>query len=190
MSTKKIDALYLKGIGQDESFSFYWTNLRPLLLKYARTIGRQSTSQVEDHLIDEMVDDLLMEISEFKGYSQFSTWAYVRFRRRWIDEYRYQSGNLGYSLDSLIEDWQAQTDLDEEVSSPYEPSHEPDTERQVIVGDFAAKRLSPRQRIIWEAYRDGHTQEEIGESLSITQQRVDQIWQQILTLAKEYGAAC
>lgn len=190
MSTKKIDALYLEGKGQVDSFTFFYTNLRPLLVKYARTIGRQNSAQVEDHLVEEMVDDLMMEIGEFKGDSKFSTWAYVRFRRRFIDEYRYQSKNLGSSLDSLTEDWQTQTSLDEETTSPYEPSYTPDLETQVIVGDFAEKYLSPQQRIVLDAYREGRTQEEIGESLNISQQRIDQIWQRILILATEYGAAC
>lgn len=186
MSTKKIDALYLQGKGREDSFAFYYANLRPLLLRYARTIGRQSLRQVEDHLLDEMVDDLLMELGKFKGDSKFSTWAYVRFRRRFIDEYRYQFKNLGSSLESLQDDWSAQHSLDEDATSPYDSSYDPSIETDLIMGEVR-ERLSERQNVVLQAYFDGYTSEEIGTKLDVTRQRVEQIWGQIVSIAKNYA---
>lgn len=186
MSTKKIDALYLQGKEQEDSFAFYHTNLRPFLLKYARTIGRQNSSQVEEHLLEEMVDDLLVEIGQFQGNSKLSTWAYTRFRRRFIDEYRYQSKNLGTSLDSLLEDWTTQHSLDEDATSPYDSHYEPTMEADMIV-DEVRTRLSERQNTVLQAYIEGRTAEEIGEMLDVTRQRVEQIWGQIIDVAKSYA---
>lgn len=171
MSTKKIDSLYQEGKEQADPFTFYWMNLRPHLLKYANTIGRSSTRQVEEHLVEEMVDDLLMRLFEFKGDSKFSSWVYVIFQRRFIAEHRFQLGNLGDSL---------------EAAPSIVVIEEPDLERDAIVADFIDS-LTPRNRMIWEMYRDGHTHEEIGESLGITGRRVGQIWEQILELGKQYG---
>lgn len=186
MSTKKIDALYLQGKECEDSFAFYYANLRPFLLKFARTIGRQNSSQVEEHLLEEMVDDLLMEIGQFQGNSKLSTWAYTRFRRRFIDEYRYQSKNLGTSLDGLLEDWAAQHSLDEDATSPYDSYYEPTIESDMAVAEVR-EHLSERQNTVLQAYIDGHSPEEIGEMLDVTRQRVEQIWGQIVAIAKNYG---
>lgn len=186
MSAKKIEALYLRGKGEADPFAFYYVNLRPLLWKYARTIGRQTLDQVEDHLVDEMVDDMLMSIGNFNGGGKFSTWAYVGFRRRFIDEYRYQVKNLGSSLDSMQDDWEAKTDLDEEATSPYEPSFEPDIEQQLIVNEFK-DRLSDRQRAVLDARLEGSSFEEIAAQLSISDSRAHEIWVHVLGLATEYG---
>lgn len=175
MSTKQIDSLYELGKEQTDPFSFYWANLRPHLLKYAQTIGRLVTRQVEEHLLEEMVEDILMKIPEFNETSKFSTWAFVSFKNRFIDEYRYQEGNLGEDLE-IVPD------------GPDSEHQETTLEQDVIVADFV-ETLTPRQRMIWEMYRDGYTQEEIGSSLQISQPRVTQIWEQILELGKEYGQA-
>lgn len=190
MSVHKINAVYQQGIEQADPFSFYWTNLRPLLMKYALTIGRSTTTQVEYHLLEEMVEDLLMDLSKYNGTVKFSTWAYTVFRNRFIDEHRYQTGNIGESLESVQSDWEARQPEDAEYfTDPYTKVEESTLERDTIVAEFVDS-LAPRQRIVWEMYRDGHTQAEIGESLGIRQQSVDEIWQRILKLGEAYGAAC
>lgn len=189
MSTKKIDALYLEGKGREDSFAFYYANLRPYLWKYARAIGHQSMNHIDDHLVDEMVDDLLMDLGSFKGDSRLSTWAYVRFRRRCIAEYRFVRKNIGDSLDSLRDDWidsHAESgDMDYAVG-PYEKSEDPTQEQQVIVDDFK-QRLSDRQLAVLEDRLQGHTFEEIGERIGLTGGRAHQIWTQVLQSAQEYG---
>lgn len=197
MSTKKIDALYLQGKEQEDSFAFYYANLRPLLWKYARAIGHQSLNHIEDHLVDEMVDDLLMEIDKFEGRSSFSTWAYVRFRRKCIGEYRFMRKNLGESLDCLKEDWMESVGASEsgpsgvgagsgEYLDPYDQGEEPTQETKVIVDEFK-QRLSEKQLAVLEARLLGHTFVEIGEQLGFSGSRAHEIWVKTLELAKEYG---
>lgn len=197
MSVKKIDALYLEGKEQEDSFAFYYAHLRPLLWKYARAIGYQSMNHIDDHLVDEMVDNLLMDLGSFKGDSRLSTWAYVRFRRCCITEYRYGRKNLGDSLESLREDFIDSIGSSEsgpagvgaasgEYFDPYDRGEDPTQEQIVIVDEFK-QRLSERQSTVLEARLAGHTLEEIGAMLDVTSQRADQIWQQILRMAQEYG---
>jgi RNA polymerase sigma factor (sigma-70 family) len=186
LSTKTINAVYQQGTEQADPFTFYWENLRPLLWKYARAIGNQQKNYPDDHMISEMVDDLLMKITTYNGTSAFSSWVYTVFKHKFIDGYRYLRGNLGNSLESLQEDWEKNQPEDSSGANPYEPSTQPTRERDVIVAEFV-DTLAPRQRIVWEMYRDGHTQVEIGESLGIRQQSVDEIWQRILRLGEQYG---
>lgn len=195
MSTKKIDALYLQGKEHEDSFAFYYANLRPYLWKYARAIGHQSMNHIEDHLVDEMVDDLLMDLGSFQGHSKLSTWAYVRFRRRCIGEYRYGRKNLGDSLDSLKEDWSDSRDAQQVSASggnngdgrdPYEKSEEASQETGVIVEEFK-QSLSERRLKILEDRLLGYTFKEIGHRAGVTGTRAHEIWTQILEAAKQYG---
>lgn len=187
MSVKKIDALYLQGKGQEDSFAFYYANLRPLLLKYARTIGRSHDNQVEDHLIEEMVNDLLLDIGSFKGDSKLSTWAYVRFRRRFINEWRFQSKNLGESLEVLQEEWESrQTEEAEYFTDPFTEIEEPTQETDSILRQFRG-RLTNRQQIVFDKRREGYTFKEIGETLGISIAGAAKVWNRVLELATEYG---
>lgn len=195
MSSKKIDTLYLQGREQEDSFAFYYANLRPHLWNYARAIGHKSTNHIDDHLVDEMVDDLLLDLRSFKGDSKLSTWAYVRFRRRCITEYRYGRKNLGDSLDSLKDDWLDSQSKDqysmhtggtEFTGDPYEKTEEATQEQAVIVAEFK-QRLPERQLTVLDYRLLGYTFEEIGECLGVSGARAQQIWTQVMTSAQEYG---
>lgn len=195
MSVKQIDTLYLLGKGEEDPFSFYYTRLRPHLWKYARAVGHQSLNHIDDHLVDEMVDDLLMDFGSFKEESRLSTWAYVRFRRRCIEEYRFGKKNLGDSLESLKEDWASSRDSqsysvtggnNDDGRDPYEQAEEAYQETDVIVDEFK-QRLTFKELSVLEDRLLGHTFEEIGERQGFTAGRAHQIWSQVLGLAQEYG---
>lgn len=86
--SKKIDTLYLQGKEQVDPFTFYYNNLRPLLIQYASAICQKTLRRVDVHLVTEMVDDLLMDLGAFRGDSTFSVWVYPRFYRTCVDEIR------------------------------------------------------------------------------------------------------
>jgi RNA polymerase sigma factor (sigma-70 family) len=178
---KQIDALYRKGKEEADPFTFYYQNLRPHLLRYARHVGRQTQKQVEAHLVEEMVDDLLIDIDKFRGDSAFSTWVFVRFRRRFIGEYRFTAGNLGDSLETLTEKWDGE-------EFEFVPPEHPEEDERLILEEFRA-RLPIRQREILDARLAGHAFEEIAELLAMSKSGVFESWQRILALAEEYGEA-
>lgn len=199
MSAKQIDTLYLQGKGQDDPFSFYYANLRPLLLEYAVAIGNQHHKQIDDHQVTEMVDDLLMDLDKFEGKSSLSTWVYARFRNQWVKEFRFQRKNLGSSLsleanidrntgykDGQSMDTESRTLDYFTPHAPYTSASAPDMADQLIVEDFK-NSLSARQLDILESRIAGHTFEEIADELQLSSSRAHEIWTQILSAATEYG---
>lgn len=196
MSAKQIDTLYLQGKGQDDPFSFYYANLRPLLLEYAVAIGNQHHKQIDDHQVTEMVDDLLMDLDKFEGKSSLSTWVYARFRNQWVKEFRFQRKNLGSSLsvDALKDRWQEYAGDNEAIlvdgrensNFTFANTHHVDLDQRIIVTEFKDS-LSSRQLEILEARISGHTFEEIAEEMQLSKSRAHEIWSEVLNAATEYG---
>lgn len=196
MSAKQIDTLYLQGKGQDDPFSFYYANLRPLLLEYAVAIGNQHHKQIDDHQVTEMVDDLLMDLDKFEGKSSLSTWVYARFRNQWVKEFRFQRKNLGSSLsvDALKDRWQEYAGDNEAIlvdgrensNFTFANTHHVDLDQRIIVTEFKDS-LSSRQLEILEARVSGHTFEEIAEEMQLSKSRAHEIWSKVLNAATEYG---
>lgn len=196
MSAKQIDTLYLQGKGQDDPFSFYYANLRPLLLEYAVAIGNQHHKQIDDHQVTEMVDDLLMDLDKFEGKSSLSTWVYARFRNQWVKEFRFQRKNLGSSLsvDALKDRWQEYAGDNEAIlvdgrensNFTFANTHHVDLDQRIIVTEFKDS-LSSRQLEILEARISGHTFEEIAEEMQLSKSRAYEIWSEVLNAATEYG---
>jgi RNA polymerase sigma factor (sigma-70 family) len=191
LSNAQIDALYLQGKDEADPFQFYYSNLRPLLVKYASYICKQVLRQIDDHLVTEMVDDLLIEIDKFRGLSRFSTWAHSRFYYRCIVEHRYRDKNLGYSLEALVQAWDdygphyEDTSVGVAISESTIP-HFGQVERNLVEELFTLTEvqgeLSEEQKSIVKARLEGYTFEEIGEQLGITRSVAFHRWREIVSV--------
>lgn len=159
--------LQLQLVPEGDRFSFLYNELRPHLIKHASAVCKNVLRQVEEHLVEEMVDDLLLEIDTFKGVSKdgtrpclFTTWAHSRFRYRCIDELRYRASNLGEPLSSDI------------------AQYEIGVEDKLSLSELR-ERLTPQQQSIVQARLEGYTLDEIAAQTGMDRVRIHRIWHEV-----------
>lgn len=159
--SSKIDVLYARGIEVSGDFGYFYTNLRPALLKYAGAICKDVLRRVDEHLVIEMTDDLLMDMAVFEGRSQFSTWVHSYFRFRCLTELRYRNKSLG---EPLVEDvaWM---------------NHE--TDDQLTLAEIQ-QGLSTKQQAVVQARLEGYTAAEIAGQMGLSERGVYWLWESVL----------
>jgi RNA polymerase sigma factor (sigma-70 family) len=68
------------------------------LVRHAERVGWIILRQSNPHIANEAVDQLFLNIDQFKGDSLFSTWAHSSFINRFREEGRYQRRRIGAQI--------------------------------------------------------------------------------------------
>jgi RNA polymerase sigma factor (sigma-70 family) len=175
--------LYAMWVAGDGDRTDLLLRMRKLLLQHAARVCWDVLHQENDHLIQEMVDDLLLELDKFNGKSKFSTYAHSRFRYRCIDEFRYQIRNLGDSLTESHVDW-ATDGVSETTAADVagfkhyaDQLNGSDPNTALSVSEYM-DGLPVREREVVEARLEGHTFKEISSMTGIPQTTVKRIWEE------------
>jgi RNA polymerase sigma factor (sigma-70 family) len=136
----------------------------PLLYRHASKICWMVLHSSEPHLIEEIVEDALMDLSEFEGRSLFSTWFHSRAVFRCRNEMR-----------RLIQ--RRETPFGDGSAAVFSMEA-----KQEISGAIAQMlgRLSTRERLLVKYHIDeGLNNREIGLKLDLNPKYVQYLWQKL-----------